>query len=331
MRAGWSLDLITCDERGRPWNFNSKSMRNAAKRKLIEDKPLLLIGSPMCGPFSVMNSINYSKMTTEEKEQKINYGRKHLEFCMQLYEIQWRDGRYFLHEHPESASSWQEESVVKMLKRQGVVRVTGDQCRYGLTSNDGQRTGPARKRTSFMTNSPCIAQKVSLRCPNTSEYRVRDHVILINGRAKAAQAYPPALCRAVCKGLMDQMEADRQGHFLIANVDPIGTSNAKELMEEANSITENYKTVEEDQSEELEIAWDDVSGAELDPRDVRRARTEEIEYVRKMGLYTKVSTKECYERIGRRLSLNKTNFDQHIGILFCPILGGVPGPVHRII
>ena len=35
MRAGWSLDLTTCDEYGRPWDFNNKSMRNARVRKLI--------------------------------------------------------------------------------------------------------------------------------------------------------------------------------------------------------------------------------------------------------------------------------------------------------
>ena len=145
----------------------------------------------MCGQFNVMNNINYPKMTKEEKEQEINYGRTHLDFCMKLYEIQWRDACYLLHKHPESANSWHEESVTKMLRCQGVIRVTSDQRKYGLPASDGQRTSPARKRTSFMTNSPCIAQKLSLRCPNTQEYQVHDHVILINGRAKASQVYPP--------------------------------------------------------------------------------------------------------------------------------------------
>ena len=108
LRGGWSLDLTTCDKDGRPWDFNCKTMRNCAVRLLLEDKPRLLIGSPMCGPFSTMNQINYARMTTEEVQQKLDYGRKHLEFCMKLYEIQWREGRYFLHEHPDGASSWQE-------------------------------------------------------------------------------------------------------------------------------------------------------------------------------------------------------------------------------
>ena len=170
LRAGWSLDLTTRDENGRPWDFNDKAMRNAAVRELLNDKPRLLIGSPMCGPFSSMNNINYARMTDAEKEQRIAYGRKHLELCMRLYEIQWSEGRYFLHEHPATASSWSEQCVVNMLRKHGVTHGTGDQCRYGLKAYDGQREGPAKKSTKFMTNSPCIAKRLNLRCPNT-----RDH------------------------------------------------------------------------------------------------------------------------------------------------------------
>ena len=81
LRAGWSLDLTTCDEAGRPWDFNNVSMRNAAVRKVIRDKPRLLIGSPMCSAFGAMKNMNYARMTTEERQQRMAYGRKHLEFC----------------------------------------------------------------------------------------------------------------------------------------------------------------------------------------------------------------------------------------------------------
>ena len=78
-----------------------------------------------------------------------------------------------------------------------------------------------------------------------------------------------------------------------------GINNTKQLIDEANQIKGKYRTVEEDQTEELEIAWDDVSGAELDPKAVRQARMEEIEYVRKMSLYTKVPTKEWYNKTSK--------------------------------
>ena len=105
LRAGWSLDLTTIDEAGRPWDFNHVEMRSKAIRKVLTDKPRLLIGSPMCTAFSCMNNINYKRMPPEEVQQRMEHGRRHLEFCTKLYEIQWREGRHFLHEHPQVATS----------------------------------------------------------------------------------------------------------------------------------------------------------------------------------------------------------------------------------
>ena len=297
LRAGWILDLTTYDEHGRPWDFNCKDMRNAAIRKVMQDKPILSIGSPMCVPFSNMNNINYSRMSTEEKNQRPNYGRQHLELCMKFYELQWREGRYFLHEHPATARSWGEDCVMKMMTRQGVVRVVGDQCRFGLKSSDGYREGPARKRTGFMTNSPCIIKRLNLLRPNQNGQQIHDHVVFINGRAKAAEIYPPGLCRAMCEGFIEQLEADRKGQFLFFNMNIDTITNSKQFMDEAKKIKEKHYTVEEDDQPQFEIAWDDVSGAELDPKVVRQARREEIEYVREMDLCNKVTTQECYAKI----------------------------------
>ena len=299
LRPGWSLDFTTCDEQGRPWDFNCPAMRNVAVRKFLQDKPRLLVGSPMCSAFSTMNDINYSRMIEEEKHQRLAYGRKHLEFCTKLYEIQWREGRYFLNEHPNSASAWQEECINRMLKRQGVVRVAGDQCRYGLRSNDGEKDGPAQKRAGFMTNSPCIAKQLSLKCPNNGRNMPHDHIKFINGRASAAQIYPPGLCRAVCKGLIEQIEMDRTGQFLLVGVGMSQDSNTNDMKKEADRFKEKCRTVEEDHEVEMEEAWDDVSGEKLDPAEVKKARKEEVDYVRKMKLYNKVPIAECYAKTGK--------------------------------
>lgn len=60
-----------------------------------------------------------------------------------------------------------------------------------------------------------------------------------------------------------------------------------------------YQTVEEPQGTSFANAWGDVSGVELDPKQVRKARAEEIEYVHKTQLYDKVPIKECYNRTGK--------------------------------
>ena len=83
LKAGWALDLTTCDEDGRPWNFDQVEMRNRAVRRLLKDEPTLLIGSPLCTAFGQMNNINDYKMEPAEVERRVAYGREHLEFLYQ--------------------------------------------------------------------------------------------------------------------------------------------------------------------------------------------------------------------------------------------------------
>ena len=64
-------------------------------------------------------------------------------------------------------------------------------------------------------------------------------------------------------------------------------------------ILTNYKTVEEDNEQELDEAWDDVSGAQLDPKVVKGARKEELEYIHKMNFYSKVPIQECYNKTSK--------------------------------
>ena len=81
LRAGRALDLTTCDNDGREWNFDHLAMRSSAVRKLLRDKPTLFIGSLMCTAFSQLNdNVNDKQMGPREVEMRKAYGRKHLEF-----------------------------------------------------------------------------------------------------------------------------------------------------------------------------------------------------------------------------------------------------------
>ena len=48
LQPGWSMDLTN------GWDFRQKEDRERAKKYVEEEKPLLLIGSPMCTYFSNM-------------------------------------------------------------------------------------------------------------------------------------------------------------------------------------------------------------------------------------------------------------------------------------
>ena len=50
-------------------------------------------------------------------------------------------------------------------------------------------------------------------------------------------------------------------------------------------MTKKYQTVGKSEDEALEVARDDVSGVEVDPEQVKRARAEEPEYLHKMKWY----------------------------------------------
>ena len=299
IRGGWSLDLTICDTDGQPSDFNSTEMRNRAIRKLINDRPVIFIGSPMCIEYSTMQRINHSCMAPEEVAQRLAYARKHLEFCIRLYEIQWRSGRYFFHEHPDGAGSWQETMMKRLMSRQGVHRVSGDQCQFGSKSKDEQGIAPARGRIGFFAKAVCVAKRLNKKCPNTNQYNVHRHVILTNGRASAAQVYPDKLCQEICLGIQEQIKRDREGQYLLANVENNNGTTSKGMVEEANKLRKRYKTVEEEEQDFGEEAWDDVYGSPLKQQEIIKARQEEIEYVNKMKLYEKVPTSEAYPQTGK--------------------------------
>ena len=176
----------------------------------------------------------------------------------------------------------------------------GDQCQYGLRSHDGTREGLAKKSTGFLTNSPFVAKQLERRCPNRAGVKKHDHVRLEHGRARKAQEYPDGLCKAICRGIKEQLEADRTGQVLLKTTGNGSEAELRGAGEEIKRWENKCKTVEEDLSAKMEAAWDDVSGAALDLERVKQARKEDIEYVHKMGLYQKVPVSECVRATGRQ-------------------------------
>ena len=170
---------------------------------------------------------------------------------------------------------------------------------YGLTTTGPQGTAPAQKPTKVMTNAPCIACELRRRCPNRMSHdrTKHKHIPLMNGRAHAAQEYSNRLCEAICRGIVQQIEADRQGQFLIAMLNNVDART--EVDELCMQLENKLEIVTEEDAPELQDAWDDVSGAELDPKKVYDARMEEIKFIRDMQLYDKVPAAECWQVTGK--------------------------------
>ena len=79
----------------------------------------------------------------------------------------------------------------------------------------------------------------------------------------------------------------------------LNACNAAEAQKEKDEILQLVKLAEEIDHPELEAAYDDVSGALLDPEQVYKARLEEVEYIRGMKLYDEVPNDECWQVTGK--------------------------------
>ena len=193
-----ALDLRTSKPDGTPWDFSKKDDRKLARDLVRKLEPDFIVGSPPCTAHCAWNRhMNYPKMDPERVRKLIEEGRMHLQFMVSLYQLQLDAGRFFVHEHPATALSWDERCIVKMLAHCDVHLVKAHQCQFGLmTPGPDGKPMPALKPTKFMTNSVPMAKVLSRTCK-------WDHVHqpLTSGRCAAAAFYPMPLVRAIIKGI----------------------------------------------------------------------------------------------------------------------------------
>ena len=177
------------------WDFNIPEHRHQAERYVNQEKPLVLIGSPPCVAFSQLQSLTPE---SENKARKLEEGIRHMEFMVKLYRKQVEGGIIFLHENPAHAKSWGLPCIRRMMREIDVDVVEADQCMYGLLTwgKSKSQLVLAKKPTKFMTNSRSIGRELRRKCD-----REHSHQPLVDGRAKDAARYPPALCKAICRGV----------------------------------------------------------------------------------------------------------------------------------
>ena len=78
-------------------------------------------------------------------------------FPQSLIQLLEMIGRLFLHEHPDSASSWNENCIKEVLSKFGVGTTVTDQCQFGQRSREGE---PIRKPTRWMSNTVTIFEEL---------------------------------------------------------------------------------------------------------------------------------------------------------------------------
>ena len=289
---GDSMDLLT------GWDFRKSADRRRAIENIKTQRPFVIVGSPPCTLFTILQGLNKYKLgqkwEADFKERKKGAIR-HIEFCTAIYRLQSAAGRYWVHEHPESASSWSWMTMVKLHGLPGVIKVRADQFMYGLTTKVGEEEKPCKKPTGFLTNSWRIAKELSRICDKS-----HSHLSLMEGRAHAASVYPKQLCQAVSRGIRAQKDYDQKGTCCSKALNSV---ELQKIISESGYPShwrdDHHADSEEDMMVRKEMmmlavkegaafAYDDITGASLPAHLVKEARKLEVEYVRKMEVWSKV-------------------------------------------
>ena len=99
LKQGCSIDLTN------GFDFDTAVGSARAWAIIQRDHPLLVIGSPPCTYFSMLNELNKhlhrgDPAWLQRFDQNLEKFERHVRFCCSIYEHRLRQGRYFLHEHP---------------------------------------------------------------------------------------------------------------------------------------------------------------------------------------------------------------------------------------
>ena len=220
----FALDLTTIDpDDGMPWDFTVKAKRDKAKKKVEEEKPLMTIVCPMCGPFSALMNWNYAKKSEDETKAILKAAMEHLKFAMEICLIQYAAGRMFLFEHPVGATSWGTNMVQKVMNLEGIYLAKFDFCQLGMTTTgDDGEVAAAKKRTGVLTNSKNIAEALRQAQCNGAHR----HVHLTNGKAGPCQVYPDKFVKLVCAGIQKEADDLKWRDKLMKELDVTDTINA---------------------------------------------------------------------------------------------------------
>ena len=109
-----------------------ETYRSQARHDISMEDPLIVLGAPPCTVFSSMQNINQKHHDTPEWQKRYAEGLTLLQFSVDVYWDQISRGKFFLHEHPATASSWDLSMIRELAEHPGVTTVTGDMCRWGM-------------------------------------------------------------------------------------------------------------------------------------------------------------------------------------------------------
>ena len=276
MAGGWSMDWMErCPITGQAWDLSKRHIQEKAMKLLKRDKPGLLIASPPCTLFSLLQNLSGNPRTRDPEAWRTAVNL--LEFAVKMCEEQRKNNRLFVFEHPLGATSWKEECLDKLRREEGVLQAIAHQCQFNQRAVDPMgNEGLVMKPTRFLTNSTAIQEKLARKCQGD-----HSHVQLVGGRAKAAAVYTEELVDAILDGYRIEC-----------------TSRIFNLQDAMTAL--NIEGLHEEPEKEWYYI-DDTTGEVLDMNMVRKARQEEMVTFEEMGVYIYVRRETAMKDSGGKI------------------------------
>ena len=73
--AGFAFDIMVLDpDDGQPWDLSVKAKRDKARAMIREQRPFMLIGSPMCTAFSTWQRLNAARSKDPDAMRRAKEG-----------------------------------------------------------------------------------------------------------------------------------------------------------------------------------------------------------------------------------------------------------------
>ncbi|CAK0851548.1 unnamed protein product, partial [Prorocentrum cordatum] len=269
-------------------------------RELIEHfEVYFLLGSPRCAPFSMLK---YPNEDTEKQREASAIGYEHLRFVMELYTLQVKHDRTFLHEHPWSADSWDLDIVKDVMALPGVEVGRGDQCVFGLVVADAHGDRLAKKPTGWMSNNKEVLDEVCKRCPNDTGIGSRhEHSTFVGRNMRVAERCPAKLLRAILRGLRRHLSNKKVLALSAQDAGPNVDDEEISLKDFVGKWRDTLRTE----------FYDDLTGLPLDPTRVKAARRLEMDFMAQLGVWVYAREEDCQRELGRRpLSVRWVDIDK---------------------
>ena len=187
------------------YDLLSTSGRRLLYQVLDDHLPYLVLIAFDCRIWSLLTNMSPGHPWANLRE---TIGKVTLKLIVKICKIQHRRGRYYLIENPAGSYAWVHEGLLaELLEHAGGKFVTGDQCPFGC--RDSQSFRPIRKPTGWLCNSEVILNHVGRKC--TCHWGSHQPLVGRNQdglRSKQAAQYPRPLCKAICNGVLKQMQLD---------------------------------------------------------------------------------------------------------------------------